>query len=561
MNTNHPYFHHFKTDIRHIPIPDILGYPHNYQPHELAIIAAEELQNYLNSQLDWEHDFGFDPTDETIGKMFGTLVVKNKQGELGYLCAVSGRLAGTNQHSRFVPPVFDILIEQGFFKKGEAIITEINDQVQKIENGSGFLTAKKKLEEALFHSQRELSDYKSLLKDRKEKRDQLRSDLKVTLHETEINKEWKKLDEESVSDHYNFKKLKQEWKNTISLLESQLLEYQNEITDLKEERKQRSAALQNEIFDQFYFVNKALERKSIGDIFKDTKEGRPKAGAGECAAPKLFQYAFLNDYVPVALAEFWWGKSPKTEIRIHKQFYPACRGKCEPILLHMLKGLNVETNPLANLSYSNDSLEIVWEDDAIIIVNKPCELLSVPGRRIDDSILTRLKKLYPSLDGPVIVHRLDMSTSGLLISAKNLEAYKDLQKQFTDRVIKKRYVAVLDGTIESDEGVIELPIRVDLDDRPRQMVCYEHGKSAKTIWKVIERKNGKTLIHFFPITGRTHQLRVHAAHPDGLNCPILGDDLYGKKADRLYLHAEQLEFEHPITKERKTIYLPANFKI
>jgi tRNA pseudouridine32 synthase/23S rRNA pseudouridine746 synthase len=317
--------------------------------------------------------------------------------------------------------------------------------------------------------------------------------------------------------------------------------------------------LQNEIFDQFYFVNRAREKRSVGDIFKDTLEGRPIAGAGECAAPKLFQYAFLNRLEPIALAEFWWGQSPKTEVRIHGHYYPACRGKCEPILGHMLQGMLMEENPLQQNPAEGKELSIVWEDEHLVVVNKPPEFLSAPGKRIKDSVLTRLRERYPEATGPIIVHRLDMSTSGLLLAAKSLEIYIDLQSQFIRREVKKRYVAVLEGNLESDEGFVDLPLRVDLDDRPRQLVCYEHGKPAQTRWEVVERSKGNTRVHFYPITGRTHQLRVHAAHSLGLNHPIVGDDLYGRRSNRLHLHAERIEFRHPLSGEWLVMEVGAEF--
>ena len=193
------------------------------------------------------------------------------------------------------------------------------------------------------------------------------------------------------------------------------------------------------------------------------------------------------------------------------------------------------------------------------MIHKPYEMLSVPGINIEDSVYSRIKEKYPNATGPLIVHRLDMATSGIMLIAKNKETHKYLQRQFIKRSIKKSYVALLDGVIEQDEGVIDLPLRVDLDDRPRQVVCYKYGKSCRTLWKVVERTAQHTRIHFYPITGRTHQLRVHAAHILGLNTPIVGDDLYGKKALRLYLHAEKLEIIHPKNKEKMTFKASANF--
>ena len=294
-------------------------------------------------------------------------------------------------------------------------------------------------------------------------------------------------------------------------------------------------------------------------IFDHTESKIPPAGAGECAAPKLLQYAYLNKLKPIAMAEFWWGKSPSSEIRKHKQFYPSCRGKCEPILGHMLEGLDVEPNEMLSNLKDEKELDIIFEDEHLVAVNKPAEFLSVPGKEIEDSVYTRVKEKYPDADGPLVVHRLDMSTSGVMLLAKSKDVHKAIQHQFEQRTIKKRYVALLRGELTEKRGEINLPLRVDFHDRPRQLVCHEHGKPARTVWELVETIDGQSLVRFYPITGRTHQLRVHAAHADGLNTPILGDDLYGTKADRLHLHAEQLRFIHPISLEEVTLKVPAPF--
>jgi tRNA pseudouridine32 synthase/23S rRNA pseudouridine746 synthase len=283
-------------------------------------------------------------------------------------------------------------------------------------------------------------------------------------------------------------------------------------------------------------------------IFSVTVFQTPPAGAGECAAPKLLQYAFLHQLQPICMAEFWWGKSPNSEVRLHEQFYPACRGKCEPILAHMLEGISLEKNPMLEQA-TVKKIPIIYEDDYLLLVNKPPDFLSVPGKELKDSVYERIRLQYPTASGPLLVHRLDMSTSGLLLIAKSEEIYKHLQSQFIRRVVKKSYSALLNGIVDETEGAISLPLRVDLEDRPKQLVCYEHGKNAFTKYKILAYENGKTRVQFFPITGRTHQLRVHAAHQLGLNCPIVGDDLYGTKGERLCLHAQWIQFKHPITKE------------
>ena len=259
------------------------------------------------------------------------------------------------------------------------------------------------------------------------------------------------------------------------------------------------------------------------------------------------------------MAEFWWGISPNSAIRKHKNYYPACQGRCKPILTHMLQGIKMDDNLLLENLAKKQELKIIYEDDVLIAVHKPTELLSVPGKEISDSVYTRIKEKYPTATGPLIVHRLDMSTSGVLLLTKTKEANKILQSQFINRTVKKRYVALLKGDLPQNKGTIKLPLRVDLDDRPKQLVDFKYGKNAETNWEVIQRENGKTRVYFYPITGRTHQLRVHAAHIDGLNLPIIGDDLYGTKTNRLHLHAEFIEFLHPSTKEKMSFRVEAEF--
>ena len=259
------------------------------------------------------------------------------------------------------------------------------------------------------------------------------------------------------------------------------------------------------------------------------------------------------------MAEFWWGPAPKSAIRQHKNYYPSCYSKCQPILGHMLQGLVVDENPLLVNPAQGKDLTIVHQDDDILVVNKPAEFLSVPGKNIEDSVYLRIKTQFPQASGPLIVHRLDMSTSGLLVIALNKRAHKALQKQFIERTVEKRYVALVTGNVEAESGTIELPLRLDLDDKPRQLVCYQHGKASTTYWKVLARENNITRLHLYPKTGRTHQLRVHCAHKLGLNMPIVGDDHYGDKAERLHLHAEYLALRHPISREEMTFEVPAEF--
>lgn len=526
-------FHHFSRPVSHISLPEQFTYPFHYTPHSLAITAAEQVQVYLRSRNDWEKDL-------EQGKMFGVLIVQTVTGETGFLTAFSGILAGKNLHDYFVPPIYDLQQPQGFFRVEEDRITAINIRIRQLQTDKDYIACKDRLDETIRRANRSIEEAKEQLKASQRNREAKRqanpgeSELTAMIRESQFQKA-------------ELKRLKQQWNERIEALQSEVKAFESIIEKLKTERKNRSAALQQQLFEQFRILNARGEIRDLCDIFSETEQKTPPAGAGECAAPKLLQYAYLHHLKPIAMAEFWWGNSPKAEIRRHGYYYPACKTKCEPILNHMLQGLNVEANPLTNNIHCNTELEIIWEDEWLVAVNKPAGMLSVPGKMDIDSVYQRLVTRYPDATGPMIVHRLDMATSGLLLIAKTKAVHQNLQAQFKNRTVKKRYIALLDGSIPFDEGTIDLPLCPDPQDRPRQIVNEEYGKSAITNYHVLERSPKHTRIAFYPLTGRTHQLRVHAAHPQGLNTPIIGDELYGKKADRLYLHAESLEFIHPVT--------------
>lgn len=549
-------FQHFKTNISGISLPQKFTFPFYYEPHELSEIASKELQDYLETQTDFEHNFGLQENQEgfVIGKMFGVLVCQDENGNLGYLWGVSGKLADSNLHNKFVPPVFDMLTQDSFFKQEEAILNQYNRKIEQLEQSQELIDAKESLQQTEVEAKTDIQRQKKRIKTLKKERDAKRNSFE-NLSPKEIEQLEFELSEESKKESILLKKMTKYWNLTVESQKLKVESLQKEIDNLKLERANKSSELQQRLFSEYAFLNQEHKLKSVGEIF----DNNPPAGAGECAAPKLLHYAFQNNLKPIALAEFWWGQSPKSEVRKHKQFYPACRSKCEPILAHMLDGIEMDENPLLENPAEGKDIEIVFEDDYLAVINKPAEFLSVPGKNIQDSVYERVKNRYPEATGPLIVHRLDMSTSGLLLIAKSEEIYKNLQSQFIKRTVEKRYVALLDGIVKQPKGIINLPLRVDLDNRPNQLVCYEYGKPAETHFKVIEIKNKKTRIHFFPISGRTHQLRVHASHSLGLNCPIVGDDLYGTKADRLHLHAEEITFAHPITKEILTIFKEAEF--
>ena len=562
--------HFFKKPVSHLALPEKFTYPFHYTPHPLCVLAAEEVKEYIASRKEWQEELAF-------GKMFGVLIVQtdngitnNEENQIGYLAAFSGNLAGKNLHPYFVPPVYDLLQPEGFFKIEEEQISAINIRIRELENSSSYLDSKEKWKIETEQAKAVLNQAKAELKMAKEAREIRRQSSPELSEEEQAS-----LIRESQYQKAEYKRLEKEWKKRLEELETEVRHFDIEIERLKTERKERSAALQRKLFEQFRMLNAQGEVKDLYTIFEQTVQKVPPAGAGECALPKLLQYAYLHQLKPLAMAEFWWGDSPKNEIRHHGYYYPSCKGKCEPILQHMLQGLEVDENPLLNPVHEEEELEIVFEDEWLLVVNKPAGMLSVPGKAEDrDSVYHRLKKKYPEATGPMIVHRLDMATSGLLLVAKTKEVHQDLQAQFANRSIKKRYVAVLDGIVLSERtGRIELPLCLNPLDRPRQIVSKEYGKEAITEYKIIsesekiidesERSINEprkyTRIVFYPLTGRTHQLRVHAAHPEGLGCPILGDELYGKKADRLYLHAEYIEFRHPIYGDTLCIQKEADF--
>ena len=561
MDPNPPsYFNEFNSSLKDVTIDSKFVYPFYYSPTQLGLLAAEELKDFLIEQKDWEHDFGMnnDSKNSGIGKMFGVLVVKNKEGKLGYLAAFSGKLAGENHHPHFVPPVFDMLEEDGFFLKEIQQLNEFNRKIKILETDEKFIALNKLKEQLSFDANKALTNIKDKISIAKAARKTIRQNLSQDegLDHDSILASLRK---ESITEQAFYKNQRAHWKLEQDKLEIEISPIMEEIQSLKLDRKNQSSELQQQLFDNYKFLNILGEQKNIGELFSDSYTQKPPAAAGECAAPKLLQYAYLHGLQPITIAEFWWGQSPKSDIRVHGQYYPACRGKCGPILAHMLKGLEVAENPMLKNPAEGKSIDIIYQDEYLVVINKPAEFLAVPGIHIKDSVAERMKLQFPNATGPLVVHRLDMSTSGLMLIALTSEVYIDLQKQFIERKIHKEYEALLEGNLSQDKGEIRLPLRLDIDDRPRQLVCFKHGKSAHTNWEVIERKDGRTRVLFQPITGRTHQLRVHAAHSLGLNAPIVGDDLYGIMENRLHLHAAKIIFAHPVSKETMEIKLKASF--
>ena len=540
--------HFFKQNIEGISLPEKFTFPFHYTPHPLTRIAAGEVRSYLSTRLDWQDEIG-------KGKMFGVLIVKTSDGGIGYLAAFSGNLAGSNMHDFFVPPVYDLLNPDGYFRKEEAEISALNRRISDISKSDSYILAKNELEDTKLQSSSSLALAKEELKKSKKERDEKRADGNLSPEELDA------MIRESQFQKAEYKRLENSWKERLNEAERKVKNFDAEILQLKHERKTRSAALQMWLFRQFDMLNAKGERKDLCEIFKDTPQELPPAGAGECALPKLLQYAYLNDLQPLAMGEFWCGMSPKDEIRHDGYFYPSCKGKCEPILKHMLVGLKVEPNPLSEDVFRGTPLRILYEDEWVVAVEKPSGMLSVPGKNDLDSVQQRLKQMYPDATGPLVVHRLDMATSGILLAAKDKDVHAKLQLQFETRSISKEYTAILDGVPKEKCGIVDLPICLNPLDRPRQMVDFENGKRAVTEYNVVSVYAGHARIVFKPQTGRTHQLRVHSAHKLGLESPISGDELYGNpdSAPRLCLHASKLVFRHPVSDKEIEIVSPCPF--
>ena len=538
--------HNFSKDISHIAIPEQFTFPFSYTPHPLSLLATEQTIAHLESNTEW--------TDEIAkGKMFGVMVVMTTDNKIGFISAFSGLLLSSYHHPFFVPPVYDMLSPLSFFKEEENNISQINIQIKEIETSSSFITLNNTLHNANNQQYTIISNLKADIKKAKKEREVRR--LNGNLSEAELAA----LIKESQFKKANLKRIEKGWKSKIEDIKKLLFPFEEKIAQLKKERKSRSALLQNRLFDQFQMLNALGEKKGLIEIFSTSSQLTPPAGSGECAGPKLLQYAYTHGLTPLAMAEFWWGESPKKEIRRHKQFYPACMNKCFPILSHMLKGLDVEPSPLDNGANLYDKVETLYQDEYIVAISKPYGLASAPGKASEASALDYIKKQFPSASGPLLVHRLDMDTSGILLFTLDAATHKIMQSQFASRSVKKKYIALLDGVIDSSEGIIELPLLPSYDDRPRQIVDHNNGKPAITNFAVDKIIGGKTRIALYPLTGRTHQLRVHCAHSEGLNCPIVGDPLYGNKAERMFLHAEQITFVHPYQHKSITITDTAKF--
>lgn len=537
-------FHPFGPEADAVAMPQQFTCPFLYEPHPLTLMAVREVQRYVETRNDWADELA-------AGKMLGVLVARNAMGRLGFLAAFSGNLAGQVHHDFFVPPIYDLLDPQGEFKQGEAQITAINHEVQRMEQSPTLATLLEQESLARQAMEDDITRFKALMAQHKRERDERRASggLSADEQETLLN--------QSRFEKAELHRIRQRHQAELDTITDAIAAHRHHIDMLKARRKTMSEALQERIFRLFVVSNARGERRDLVEVFRPLGT-LPPAGAGECCAPRLLNYAFNNGLQPVCMGEFWWGASPVGEVRHHGHFYAACRSKCKPILDFMLQGLDVEPNPLEH-AMDTMPLQVVYDDQWLTVLNKPSGMLTVPGKALDDSLYTRYREAHPEAVGPIVVHRLDQETSGLVVFAKDKDTHKSLQQQFEGREVHKRYIALLDGVVTHDQGTIDLPLRPDVDDRPRQCVDPVHGRSAVTRYRVLDRSGGITRIEFQPLTGRTHQLRVHASHPKGLNCPIVGDRLYGTASTRLMLHACSLTFTHPATGQEIVLQSPPDF--
>ncbi|OCH54857.1 RluA family pseudouridine synthase [Vibrio sp. ZF57] len=539
-----------------LALPTRFTFPYYYTPHPVCEFAMLQLQQSLV-------DCGVNETSQ--GNLYAVLLVQNPTTQgLGYLSAFSGlqldpALVSQLNNIHFVPPAFDSKQFQSQNSANLARQLQLSDDIEKLQQSHNLDTLLAELEGLKIESAKAIEAFQLAMAANKAQRNELREQAnqeKALGNLESAANLLKQLGNQSSQEKRDLKALRIEWKQKIAERQSQIDLIESELKNRKQDHQAVSQQLETQRLSHYRFINQAKQSKNLLELLdgKDALEG-----SGDCCLPKLLNFAFEHGFKPLALSEFWWGLPPTDIIRQHANLYPVCQSKSFEILEHQLSGIELEDNPLIVNPAVGKSFNIVYEDDEIVVVNKPEEFLSVPGKFIEDSVYTRIKARYPDATGPLIIHRLDMSTSGLLILALTAESNKHIQKQFINRTVEKRYTALLDGEITGESGNISLPLRGDITDRPRQLICHQHGRNAETHWQVVSTHNGKTKVHLYPKTGRTHQLRVHCAHPLGLAVPIRGDDLYGYKRERLHLHAGYLKLIHPTTGEWMEFEVPSEF--
>lgn len=540
---------HPLSDIEATDLPLQFNNPFRYVPHPLVARVAETVVSGIRQ------DRLLSVAMEE-GKMLGVLLVRDSGGRIGYLKGFSGNVGGESTIEGFVPPIYDLTRPDGHFKTKEAEISAINRKINEIESGR-LASATQELEQARRLYEEETAICKEEMAAAKLRRDGIRKAWDAEGREYYPDRN--DLEKESQFQKAEMARMKRRWKFRLEELEKACTCIRQEILTLRNERARMSDELQKWIFSQYIVHNAEGGWASIASIFSSAGLV-PPGGTGECAAPKLLEYAFRNSLQPIAMGEFWYGESPATAVRTQGHFYPSCTSKCGPLLGFMMKGLDIVSE---NLHSNEGQVAMVFEDDHILAVSKPSGMPSVPGMDGRKSLLETLQEQHKSLEA---VHRLDMDTSGIILFAKNPQAAFYLRRQFEMHTIRKTYIAHLSPSVEGryvsaeEEGSIGLPLAPDYDERPRQKVDRSQGKAAHTDYRVESvEKDGSINIKLYPKTGRTHQLRVHCAHLSGLGHPIVGDMLYGGvRSSRLHLHALSITFTHPVSGEETTLETHTN---
>ena len=502
---------------------ELLRLPRN---QSIEVIAGE-LMTELAKDNRYNHE----------GKMYGVLLVENYLGDQKILKAFSGLLWGKNTIEGWVPSIP---------RRDKLALEEIQTlrKLDKIKQQILTLKQLSEREEYQILSQKWEACLNRLVSSHQKRKQDRHHRRKVLLNELTgdvLNKELEKLDVESKIDGIKKRNLKRNRNQELQPLQQFIAQIDAQILELKEQQKKISCQLQTKINEFFLIKNFTGKSSSLRELIPTSL----LAGTGDCCAPKLLHYAATHNLKPLAMAEFWWGTTSKNGDKIPGQFYPACAERCQPLMGFLLSGL-------PNLSIpkkTNSNPNLIYEDKWIIAVNKPPGLLSISGRYYHtfDSVLTKLRNSFPDDKELMTVHRLDQETSGILLLARDHQTHRQLSKQFQNRQVHKIYESILSGCIPVNQGVIDLPVWGDPSNRPCQKVDWQRGKPSVTRFQVIKRNKNYTRVEFIPITGRTHQIRVHTADPQGLGMVILGDRLYGCRMDvsRLHLHARELSFEHP----------------
>lgn len=517
-------------------LPSQFTDPFRYAPHPLVRTAAGIVMEMMDR---------INPEGE--GKMLGVLVVRDSNGELGFLAGFSGNIAGRSTIEGFVPPIYDLLKPDGEFKKREAGISRMNEMISALEKSPVLAQLQQEAEEIRLLMETDLAEMKKEMAKAKEKRIALRA-------KTDDPQILKELEKQSQFAKAELRRRKKEWSAKLEETVTSIRRHITEINAMKNSRASESDSLQKWIFDRYIIMNAAGTEASINEIFRH-KDLIAPGGTGECAAPKLLNYAFRNGYQPLAMGEFWYGHPSPAAVRTHGHFYPSCTSKCGPLLEFMLKGIEYGEPDMIH-----GAPEIIHEDQDLVIISKPSGMPSVRGLDGKESIVEWLNRKYMNINH-IAVHRLDMDTSGVMVYARNRNTAGLLQRQFEEHSISKTYLARLSPSdklhkhgftrpselMPKSKGCISCPLSPDYDERPRQMIDLRNGKASETLYEVVRNNDdGTTDIIFYPMTGRTHQLRVHAAHPKGLARPIAGDLLYGGDVcERLMLHAFRISFLHP----------------